>query len=534
MNPHLLKESFFLSAIGSLLAIAPGCSSQRDAEAGGDEAAVTSGSAFEEVECTSFAPTKALGVDPSTLGPTRCGFMNVPESRGQRSGGKIRLPVFVAKATSPKENAAPLLMLNGGPGGSSVSFLAGFANQGSNAGGLNALRRDRDVVLVNERGVQFSEPQLRCTELDALAADVLGADGHIHEITSDKKLPAIAACYKRWTSAGVDLGSYNVFEMASDVHDTMAALGYAAYDIYGVSFGSMFAQQVAKRFPNEVKAVILDSPVALDGNLIVDVTGSGGSSDKALRTLFEACAGDPTCATKHPDLRATLLTDVAELNAKPAPYFIPHPTDSTKAPFAWQITGDLVVGNIIANMAPGAIGTFPALIDGLKSDGPARDAVLKRIGDFASGGVIPGKDDNRAMNLSVVCSGWGFVSPDGLSDGGDPLLRNITALGKQQLAECTKWPVPKVRDTWKQVDAALVSTTLPALILPAKFDANTPPETGTKIARHLNHAFVHMWPDRGHAMMDFTCASTVINAFLNDPSRDPDASCIESLTIDWQ
>jgi pimeloyl-ACP methyl ester carboxylesterase len=513
-----------------LVATMSGCAAGDPADGDQSQNAVAV-KAFQEVACAGFEPVKALLPNgAAALGPARCGYMTVPESRIGRSHASVRLPVVVGQATAATTKAPPLLMLNGGPGGSSVSFLGGPVDGKDFA----VLRRTRDIVLVNERGVEFSEPHLSCGELDDLAPKVLGADHTIQEISATDRLAAVAGCYERWTRSGVDLGSYNVLEMTSDVHETMRALGYDAYDIYGVSFGSMFTQQIAKRFPGEVKRIVLDSPVAVDGNLIVDVTSAGGSSDHALRTLFEACAADATCNGKHPDLREKLLADVANLNASPAPFPIADPKDPKAPPFMWQITGDTVVGNIVATMAPGAVGTFPALIDGIFAGGAAKDATLGRIGSFAGASVIPGKDDDHAMNLSVVCAGWGFVSPSEIVDGGDPLLRNITAIGKNQLAECTRWAVPKVRDAWPEVNAPLVSDSIAALLLPAKFDANTPPETAAKIATHLKRAYVHMWPDRGHAMMDFKCAGPVIDAFLGDPSRDPDASCIESQRIDWQ
>jgi pimeloyl-ACP methyl ester carboxylesterase len=463
------------------------------------------------------------------LGPSRCGFVTAPESRTGRSNATLRLPVMIAEATNPTDkNAPPLVMLAGGPGGPSLSF-AGALAEGQD---LAVLRRSRDVVLVNERGVTYSEPTLNCTELDALIPGVLGADHRIHEISSDDRLAATDACFKRWTNAGVDPASYNLLEMTSDVHDAMHVLGYSEYAIYGVSFGTMFAQEIAKRFPSEVRALVLDSAVPLDQNFLWGLPAGVGHS---LQTIFDSCAADSTCSTKYPDLRAALVSEVQTFNATPSPFSVPDPSSPGGTRYDSQLTGDQIVAVIDGNKTPGPNGVaiIPSMIHQLEPNSPTQSAVLNLVEQVIGSSVVPLKDSDHGMALSVLCSAWAPQDPNLLTDNGDPLVTGFVTLIKPRLAECTKWTVPSGPEVWPEMNDALVSDMLPALILPAKFDAFGP-ENGARIASGLQRAFVHVWPDRGHAMSDFKCAGPIMDAFLSDPSRDPDASCIESQSVPWQ
>ncbi len=81
----------------------------------------------------------------------QCGTLEVPENRDQPDGRRISLAVAVLPANTLHPRADPLFILAGGPG-QAASFLGPFA------AALTGVRKDRDIVLVDQRGTGRSSP----------------------------------------------------------------------------------------------------------------------------------------------------------------------------------------------------------------------------------------------------------------------------------------------------------------------------------------------------------------------------------------
>jgi pimeloyl-ACP methyl ester carboxylesterase len=532
-----------LAGAALLAATVLGCSTtvtDGDEERGQDENhEQTPASGFEEADCADFAPLaellEASDLTLDAVAPARCGTITVPESRVGRSDAIIRLPVIVAQATDPAtgavtgaatdaaqtahERPAPLVIFNGGPGFSSLGFVVNLAAEGP----WRALREQRDVVLVNERGLAGSDPYPRCAELDGLGAGVFGDDGQVHPVDPAVRREALGACYTRLTEEGIDLASYNTFEMTADVHETLTALDYSSYHIMGISFGSLFAQHMALRFPESVESLVLDSPVASSGNVMLDLPRA---VQGALGELFAACASDEACASLYPDLEQTFFAVVDAADDSPVPFDVPHP--ETGEPYGHVVTGHDIFGLVASNMKLGAVHTLPQLIAGMAQGSfeTAQGLIAQRL--------VPGPDVNSAMATSVECSGWAYRSLDDRPAGvPEEIERFLLPVMLEKHDSCAVWPVPPVEDVFPEAFEPVSSETLPALILPARFDGNTPTENGEDIAASLPRAFVHRFPDRGHVVAEDACATQLIADFLRDPSTDPDATCIDELIIPW-
>src|SRR5262245_4027957 len=82
-----------------------------------------------------------------------CGWLVVPESRDHASANTVRLAVEIRRAKEPS-GAPPLVVLHGGPGGRGGirTMSAGIA--------ASQLASHRDIVIYDQRGAGFSEPQL--------------------------------------------------------------------------------------------------------------------------------------------------------------------------------------------------------------------------------------------------------------------------------------------------------------------------------------------------------------------------------------
>ncbi|MEJ2678120.1 MAG: hypothetical protein P8174_03480, partial [Gemmatimonadota bacterium] len=76
--------------------------------------------------------------------PAQCGTFTVWENRTARTGRTIDLNVVVLKATAKDPRPDALFFLVGGPGEAATTAAPGI--------GRSPLRRNRDVVLVDQRG----------------------------------------------------------------------------------------------------------------------------------------------------------------------------------------------------------------------------------------------------------------------------------------------------------------------------------------------------------------------------------------------
>ena len=192
--------------IGVVLAGAPGCD-------GGDASTPPAARPrFEPAACSDVpfpAPPNA-----------RCGFLVVPENRTKSNRRSIRLAVAIVPAVSQRPAPDPVVYLSGGPGGSAIGEAQLLV-----AAGVN---RDRDLILMNERGTQCCEPALTCPEVDQFFVRNLGL---VLDAPSTRRLNAEAAgaCYRRLAAQDIDLGAYNTTENAADFADLRLEGPQSAY-----------------------------------------------------------------------------------------------------------------------------------------------------------------------------------------------------------------------------------------------------------------------------------------------------------------
>jgi hypothetical protein len=111
------------------------------------------GATFESSACPQTPePVPALAT-------ARCGFLVVPENRAYPSGRMIRLAVAIIPAVSNKPAPDPIVYMAGGPG---VDPIGQETTTLVDAG----VNRDRDLIIMDQRGTLYSAPALLCPEID--------------------------------------------------------------------------------------------------------------------------------------------------------------------------------------------------------------------------------------------------------------------------------------------------------------------------------------------------------------------------------
>ncbi len=208
-------------------------------------------SAFQSTNC----PFEA---DPTLIENKQlsCGYVTVPEERGVNNGKQVKLAVAIFKARQYMNtpDPDPVIRLDGGPGGPSLSGWA----QAITSSNYNTFIFNHDVVMFDQRGTGYSTPSLNCPELDTFNGASRGG-GVAYE-------QAAQTCYNRLIAQGIDLNGFNSLQNAADVADIIHALGYPQMTLYGVSYGTRLALTTMRLYPAVVHATVLDSVYPPDHN----------------------------------------------------------------------------------------------------------------------------------------------------------------------------------------------------------------------------------------------------------------------------
>ena len=466
--------------------------------------------AFEEASCPMDLPPGAVEGEHVT-----CGYVTVSEERARPSEATIRLAVAVVHSASDDPADDPLFMLAGGPGESALtSFVQLLA-----VPGMDAFWAERDVVLVEQRGTRYSIPFLRCEEMSELRLELLG-ENLGDEVEEERKLDAWTVCRDRLVASGVNLSAYNSVENAADIVAVADALGSSSFNLYGGSYGSLLAQHIMRDHPNRVRSAILDavSPLRHEPNMLY----KAHSTDRSLRLLFGQCRSDAACGEAFPDLEKVFFDLVDGLNETPAALQIHKP--GTGEVFDMVLTGDRLVAltrdllgvTTILPDLPGAIydmaeGDF-GLLELLQSqflfslnlaDGMYNSVICTELADFAAADMA----DAEGLYPQVAAA---------VEDLVDEVI----------LQPCQVWGVEHLG---AQVTESVAGDT-PTLLLSGEFDPTVPPQMAEVAAERLTNAYLYTFPGVGHSTLARSeCASGVMQAFLDDRTRAPDAVCVEEM-----
>ncbi|MFD0275642.1 alpha/beta fold hydrolase [Kitasatospora sp. NPDC127111] len=451
------------------------------------------------------------------LAKARCGTLTVPEKRAGygHERRKITLGVAIIRAATTRERAPdPIVWFAGGPGDDAVSEIPMAV-----AGGLN---RDRDVIFMSQRGTYSADPALTCPNIDQFNADALDlvfgapSTGRLH-------VEATRECRERLVGLGADLSAYNGTESAADYADLRKALGIKKWNVFGISYGTDLALQYMRLHPEGIRSV------GIDGVLPPSLAG-GAVTWKAAREgfdgLFEACAEQPVCNTRYPNLKATFERLVVELEAHPVTTTVAVP--GHPAPVKVVLDGGVLV-NWLASATHVAAGV-PRSIDELAHGNPQRIAE-----QWAGGKLSPQAIGRTSHGLAygIFCSEWTpFESQDDVIRAGRRLFPSFprSVLANAPFLtwlhdDCRAWDVPPAPRSVRDV----TRSDIPTLVLSGGFDAQTAPSNGPYAARTLSRSTEVTVPYVAHVVFaDSSCAQSITRSFFNAPTA-PNTGCLAGL-----
>ncbi|QRP47629.1 alpha/beta hydrolase [Amycolatopsis sp. FDAARGOS 1241] len=249
------------------------------------------------------APAGAAGIDwkpcPNATG-VDCGTVTVPIDWANPSGGTIRLALARRKATDPAHRIGSVLMDPGGPGGEGAAEVQDGWSLSP------AITARFDTVGFDPRGVGRSNP-VRCG-LDAVTApehQLPRAPREFRELAARNRALA-DSCAK---STGPLADHVDTASVARDIDAIRAALGESRLTYYGTSYGTLMGQEYAERYPDRVRAVVLDG--TMDHSLR-STWEFLSSQTRATQEMFDQfahwCATTSSCALHGQDVHALMAS----------------------------------------------------------------------------------------------------------------------------------------------------------------------------------------------------------------------------------
>jgi pimeloyl-ACP methyl ester carboxylesterase len=416
-----------------------------------------------------------------------CGEWTVPENHDQPEGTKITLHVAVLPAYVRTRAPDPLVLLAGGPGqaASDIGKLALL---------FDAVRRSRDIVLVDQRGTGRSHP-FACKLFDTL--DAVAA---MMQVAPDPaKLRACAAGFDG------DPRQYTTPSYVRDLESVRAALGAAQVNLWGGSYGSRVALAYLRAHPERIRAAIIDGAAPTSMRILFEALTNG---EARLAQTIADCAANAACNAAYPRLAddwARLARDYA--NGRQVT--ITHPRTGARESLGADF---LAIDGALRTLLYSA--EYSALIPELITRAAAGElaplfaASLRIVGDLGQG-------MNIGLQLSVVCA------EDGRRVGAEELARARThpvaaaVLGRIELA-CEAWPHGAVAAEFHQPTIS----DKPVLIFSGGLDPVTPAANGERAARTLSRATHVVAPGYGHLVSPFGCAPRLVARFVDDGNAE--------------
>ena len=443
-----------------------------------------------------------------------CGYLVVPEDRDDPDGLWVELPVAIFRSQNPNPEPDPVIYLTGGGGFNQMPIVSFYLSLFG-----DEILRNRDFLVYNQRGAPLADPALQCPGYGSLLVR-LAQEGLSKDEQINRKVDFLHGCRDDLVAQGYNLAMFDTTTNAADAHDLRVALGYEQANYYGTSYGTTLGLALLRDHPEGVRSIILDSvqpPQARPHSERIP------NAHRTFSKLFEACAGDHDCNATYPDLEMTFYQVIDDLNANPVITTVAGEGLTLDGGIFSEVVYSLLVSadvgsapRVITRASEGDFSTVgPHLLD-ILDVGSAEDYELFSEGVFYSLSCreeVPFDSYEEALAQSAVF-------PPALAD--HYLFRFVDF----HFALCESWGV----EPGESKVAEPVVSDIPALILTGQFDPITPPEWAQLTAETLSGSFLYEFPWMGHGVMDSDrCALEIGMQFLDDPTSEPDASCMDGL-----
>ncbi len=427
----------------------------------------------------------------------RCGTLLRPLDPSGSVGGDIELRVVVVPALNLTPEADPFVPIAGGPGQGSVAFYTAYSRA------FEAVRRDRDILLIDQRGTGESAP-MTC-EFD----DDLIEGEYSTELT-------IQYTHECLDQLPYDPRFFTTSVAVTDMEAVREALAYPALNLYGVSYGSRVAQHFARRYPGSTRTVIIDGVVPPQLSLGPEIATE---SQKAVDNILERCIEDQACNERFPNIHEVFARIVAEVKEGAIPIQVPNPSTGRPEDVDFG-EGELAAAIRLLAYHPNTIALMPLLINEA-----GKGNYVPLGSQFMMTMIAMNESISMGMHNAVMCTeDVPFYDPTSIDyDGIEASYMGTFQLEALQ-AICSVWPQGPLDDAFK----APLETDIPVLLLSGDADPITPPRYADLAAVDLSNATHLVGKNQGHGQIGVGCTPRLVAEFIK--TADPqalDSECLQ-------
>jgi pimeloyl-ACP methyl ester carboxylesterase len=395
----------------------------------------------------------------------RCGVVQVPENPAKPEGRKLDIQVAVLPAKAGKALPDPVLILNGGPGEDSLSGAGSFAEW------LEPLRRDRDILLVDQRGTGKSH-RLGCDLYAGVDAAVLLRDVF--------PVATVERCASE-LSKNADLTQYGYTNFARDLEQVRKQLGYGPMNLFAGSYGTRAAQVFIRAYPDSVRTALLVSVVPIDVAIPLPMAKA---SQAAMDRVFKDCEAQPACYAAFPNVRNELGEMLRRLETEEVTVSVPGQSAPVRLhrgrvaerlrSMMYRAEGAQTIPQVIHKAY---LGDYRPIVDDIVSN--ARD-----INSAASFGVF----------FAIACNeDVAFIREADIPASSEgTYLRDYRV--RQQQAACAQWPKASLPSGYREP----IRTAVPTLFVSGDSDPATPPWFTEHAAKGFTNRAEIVLANRGH------------------------------------
>jgi pimeloyl-ACP methyl ester carboxylesterase len=439
----------------------------------------------------------------------QCTTVRAPLDYARPESGEVRLAVARAKATGPGSRLGSLLVNPGGPGGSAVDYLQGYAALGYPA----EVRSRYDMVAVDPRGVARSEP---VTCLDGPGMDeYTGTDFTPDDnAETDSLVDAFTSFAEGCGSRSAKLLRHvSTVETARDMDVVRAVLGDEKLHYVGASYGTFLGATYAGLFPSRVGRLVLDG--AMDPSLPARRLNLDQTA--GFETAFQAFARD--CVKQSDCPLGGRGAGPEEVGRELKEFFVrldAEPMDA-KDPDGRNLTESLATMGVIAAMYDE--GAWPQLRDALSSAVRREDgAQLMGLSDSYYERGLDGRYSNLMFaNSAVNCLDLpgAFSSPDQVREALPEFEKASPVFGETMAwaaLNCAYWPVAPTGEP-RRIEAKGAA---PILVVGTTRDPATPYGWAEALAGQLSSGRLLTYDGDGHTAYGrgSDCVDAAVDAYL--------------------
>jgi len=461
------------------------------------QAGVNLAQALPDTNTISFSNCTLTLPGTISTAPARCGWLEVAENPAAPDGRKIKLHVALAPAVSRAPKPDPVVFFAGGPGQAATEAYVMLRPI------LEKIRKNRDIVLVDQRGTGMSNP-LKCPVEDS---DTLETSIDLASISKRAR-----ECLQHLDG---DPRYYTTTIAMQDYDSVRQAMGYDKINLLGISYGTRAAQVYLRLFPGRVRSVILDSVVPMD---LILGTEHARMLDRSVAATFADCSREEQCQKLFGDSDAALHDLFRQLRAQPKQIQFTHPLTGKRE--SLKVTADILAAAIrFLSYSSETQAVLPLLIHEAVTTGNLERLLSQAL--LIMTGLA--EQLSHGMELSVICSEDYPFMPAEQNDA-DTLIGNafLTVLR----TECSIWPHSESPADFH----APVITTAPVLLLTGTRDPVTPPAYAERTSSHFPNSRVLTGTGLGHSVITNYCLREVASAFIEQGElQDLDTACVDKI-----